>query len=293
MVQPVNWTNPYSQTDGRWLQGNLHLHTTRSDGEIRFEDAVGVYKQRGYDFLAITDHNIVNKVGVLHTGIVVFAGIEADFSHRHHMNIIHPYGGSIYYRRDIQEQELIDINNQRGCLVFLNHPDWGLEEHYSIDDLFRLHGYDGIEIYNSEIEKCPGFPLSTRKWDQLLSSGRRVLGFACQDTHLLSDVNDCCTIVRVQQHAAMDIFEALKSGIFYCHFGVEILDLGRIEDTVFVNTGNAECVRFIGKNGQILLETYDREATCSFSGNHDSPYICIECYGASDSVSWTQPFFRF
>ena len=44
---------------GRWYKGNLHTHTLWSDGNHFPEMVVDWYASRGYDFLALTDHNIV------------------------------------------------------------------------------------------------------------------------------------------------------------------------------------------------------------------------------------------
>lgn len=41
---------------GQWYKGNLHMHTTRSDGRLDPDDAVERYRKNGYDFIALTDH---------------------------------------------------------------------------------------------------------------------------------------------------------------------------------------------------------------------------------------------
>lgn len=41
----------------KWYRGNLHAHTTHSDGHKSPEDIVAIYKQGGYDFMALTDHD--------------------------------------------------------------------------------------------------------------------------------------------------------------------------------------------------------------------------------------------
>jgi len=41
----------------KWFRGQLHSHSYWSDGRGFPEQAVDAYKQRGYDFLSITDHN--------------------------------------------------------------------------------------------------------------------------------------------------------------------------------------------------------------------------------------------
>ena len=45
---------------GRWYKGNLHMHTTISDGVLTPEEAVERYRRAGYDFIALTDHRQEN-----------------------------------------------------------------------------------------------------------------------------------------------------------------------------------------------------------------------------------------
>jgi len=45
----------------RWYRGNLHTHTTNSDGDESPEFVANGYDTNGYDFLAITDHNFVRN----------------------------------------------------------------------------------------------------------------------------------------------------------------------------------------------------------------------------------------
>ncbi len=54
--------NPYEQVDwenDEFHKGNLHTHTTRSDGRLAPHTAVDEYLKRGYTVLAITEHNAV------------------------------------------------------------------------------------------------------------------------------------------------------------------------------------------------------------------------------------------
>ena len=43
----------------KWFKGNTHTHTLWSDGNDFAEMVIDWYKQRGYDFLALSDHNIL------------------------------------------------------------------------------------------------------------------------------------------------------------------------------------------------------------------------------------------
>jgi len=67
------------------LKGNLHAHTTFSDGRRPVEEVIGRYRELGYDFLAITDHDdrvdadYWFKIPSGDQGILVLTGIEIDY----------------------------------------------------------------------------------------------------------------------------------------------------------------------------------------------------------------------
>ena len=41
----------------KWFKGNIHTHTTESDGDDTPENVVRWYRRHGYDFLVLSDHN--------------------------------------------------------------------------------------------------------------------------------------------------------------------------------------------------------------------------------------------
>lgn len=67
------------------LRGNLHAHTTFSDGIRSPEALIAEYESRGYDFLAITDH--VDRIPTgywealkrLSSSLLLFHGIELNY----------------------------------------------------------------------------------------------------------------------------------------------------------------------------------------------------------------------
>lgn len=70
------------------LRGNLHAHTTFSDGVRTPEALVAEYESRGYDFLAITDHDdhpnwvepgYQHALKRLAPTLLLFRGIELNF----------------------------------------------------------------------------------------------------------------------------------------------------------------------------------------------------------------------
>ena len=46
----------------QWFKGNLHSHTLNSDGDSTPDDVVRWYREHGYNFVAITDHNYLTSV---------------------------------------------------------------------------------------------------------------------------------------------------------------------------------------------------------------------------------------
>jgi len=55
------FVNPFRE-EGRWFKGNVHTHSTASDGTRTPEQLVKIYREAGYDFLSITDHSVVTDV---------------------------------------------------------------------------------------------------------------------------------------------------------------------------------------------------------------------------------------
>ena len=60
--QPQAQDAPKAQAAAKaqYWKGNLHTHTFWSDGNHFPEMAVDWYRQRNYNFLALTDHNVLS-----------------------------------------------------------------------------------------------------------------------------------------------------------------------------------------------------------------------------------------
>ena len=62
--------NSYIAEQPRWWKGNTHTHTWWSDGDSPPEIVSAWYREHGYDFLVLSDHNIMQK-GNLQRGTIV------------------------------------------------------------------------------------------------------------------------------------------------------------------------------------------------------------------------------
>src|SRR5207253_10362554 len=68
-----------------WLRGNLHAHTTYSDGVKTPQELLVEYEVLGYDFLAITVHEDLigssywRALPRLSTRLLLFHGVELNY----------------------------------------------------------------------------------------------------------------------------------------------------------------------------------------------------------------------
>lgn len=54
----ITWRVPLIAAEPKWWKGNLHTHSLWSDGNDYSESIVRWYKENGYHFLALSDHNV-------------------------------------------------------------------------------------------------------------------------------------------------------------------------------------------------------------------------------------------
>lgn len=96
------------------LRGCLHIHTTCSDGKMTPREVVEVYEERGYDFIAFTDHDYLLKPGyrdvysAVKSDMIIFHGIEYTvFAKGYvHVNKIEGDNDSLYVFNHIGEYDL-------------------------------------------------------------------------------------------------------------------------------------------------------------------------------------------
>lgn len=275
---------------GHWLRGNLHTHTTRSDGARDVQTVIADYAAHGYDFLMISDHDIYTSIADYAAwdaqGLLLIPGneITRDGPHLLHVN------ADRYVVPRAERQAVIDAAASGQGFVIVNHPDWqeGFD-HCPLDRLREWSGYVGIEIYNGVIGRLDGSPYATRKWDALLSEGRQVWGFASDDSHLAEDVARGWNVAWVRERTPGAVIEALRAGRFYASTGVEITDIRVEARRIHLETANAERIIAFSRWGHRLAVTDG--TSLSVDVPEDAPFARIECWGRGEQFAWTQPFF--
>lgn len=273
-----------------WYRGNLHAHTTRSDGRREPQVVIDDYAARGYDFLMISDHDMLTAPSEFDDrGMVLIPGNEVTARGPH---LLHVNASERLEPQD--RQRVIDaIHADPAAFAVMAHPNWHPDfNHLPQISLEALQGYVGIEIYNGVIERLAGSSYATDRWDMLLGQGRRVWGFANDDSHLDGDVELGWNVVQADERGVEGIVAALRRGSFYASTGVSLDSIEVDGDTIRIEAG--EDVRFaVYREFQKRIST-SIGTTLEFTAPSDDKlkYVRVEAHGARGRVAWTQPFFR-
>lgn len=283
--------HPYTQlTGGRWLRGNLHTHTTRSDGERSPQAVLDDYASRGYDFLMISDHDKHTTADDYQAwdphNMIMIPGNEVTFRGPHMLHV----NSDRKVEPDPDRQAVIgDVNATQG-FVIANHPNWqeGFD-HCPLEQLDTWTGYAGIEIYNGTIGRLHGSPYATNKWDMLLARGRRIWGFANDDSHLaIGDTALGWNTAYVHDPTPAGVAAALEAGRFFASTGVTITSIHVDGKRIRIETENARRIVALREVGQRFAVA---DATCiEVDYPDDAAYVRFECWGDGEQFAWTQPF---
>ena len=125
-------------SEKQWYKGNIHTHTTESDGDEDPHKVTSWYRRHGYDFLVLSDHN---HLTLLDYGSgrrrfrkpLMVPGEEVSVRIRGgdtpiHINGVGIFAGGRAYRRrrrggDAAGQRGRDSRGRR--IASINHPNFG------------------------------------------------------------------------------------------------------------------------------------------------------------------------
>lgn len=285
--------HPYGDlTGGTWLRGNLHAHSTQSDGARPVQQVFDAYAARGYDFFMLSDHDVFSSPEFLarhdRRGMVLLAGNEITANGPHLLHV----GATAKVEPHPNRQAVFDeINRKGGGFAVVNHPNWLRDfNHCPQAFLEEWQGYTGLEIFNGVICRLDGSEYALDRWDMLLSAGRRVWGFANDDSHaMVGDDALGWNMVYSRTRSSDAIVDAMRQGRFYASTGVVISDIAVNGMSVRITAPNADRIVAVRDFGR-RIATVDA-TTLEVEVPVGTKYVRFECYGRAEQQAWTQPFF--
>ena len=190
-------------------------------------------------------------------------------------------------------QSAIDEVMNDGGQVVVGHPYWSS---LTVNDLLKLEGYLGVEIFNTTCHFSVAKGYSTIHWDDLLVRERYTFGFAVDDTHYHVSTHrpvDACQswiMVKAQNLTVDSLMASLRKGLFYSSNGPEIIDVEINSESVRVASSSARAINFITKNGDGERFTALREpmTEAEYRLRGIERYLRIEVEGEA-GTAWTNP----
>jgi hypothetical protein len=292
-----HYRDPYRNTKALTLKGQLHCHTTNSDGVDTPIALVTAYKNAGYHFIGVTDHyngttypNFTVDPGV--SGITFLPSCEGGGTSVELLcwNVSQGYSAAT--------QVVIDAVLAEGGMIGLPHPNYETPITTAFTYLWS-RGLHLIEAYNGAVYNGVSGPAAGEgraQWDAHLSLHRIFYGIFTDDCHDISDpggFDNGWVIVFADTNTPAAIVDALKKGNFYGSNGPDFSQsFDRETGVITVTTSAAATIRFIGAGGAVLQTTND-VTTETYTLVGTELYVRAEVIRNSDS-KWAcgQPIMR-
>lgn len=310
---PLSLAAQQAAPAARWYKGNTHTHTINSDGDSSPDDVAKWYKEHGYQFLVLTDHNVLTSV----EGLNALFGLDEKFlivrgeeiTDRFNARPIHingldparkiePQGGTSVL--DVMQRD-VDAIRAAGAVPTINHPNFGWS--MTPDDLRQVRNTRLFEIFNGhpQVNNLGGGGVAglEEAWDAILTSGVTLYGIAVDDAHHFKRPDDRTAsrpgqgwvVVRAERLEAKALLAALERGDFYASTGVELSDYqvsaSAMTVTVKPNSWSKYRIQFIGNGGKLLQESLASPATYTFRG--DEGYVRARVVESNGLMAWMQP----
>lgn len=207
-----------SQYTPQWIKGDLHLHSTHSDGVWSLEELSREAEDQGLDYIALTDHNTTSQNQGLHlaTHLILVPGMEWT-TYQGHANvwgISDPWPDWRVASDAEIEAKRKDVT-ARGGVVSINHPfdDFDPGIHWA----WSKEGFAAIEIWNGPWR--PGNQAALNWWQQQLERGEHIVAVGGSDTHGPNDVGvhvgHPTTWVWSEDRTSESIVEGIRRGYVF------------------------------------------------------------------------------
>lgn len=317
--------------NGNWYKGNIHSHTVNSDGMLTPKEAVSLYRENGYNFLCLSEHDLYTdysnefnskdfillpgleasavlydsedmsirkKVhhihGILGTEEMVKASELTPYKHMDRHPILKYYGE--WYGAAVA-QELADEMTKRGLIATYNHPIWSRvrdEEFIHTDGIWALEIYN----YNTVNESNTGY--DETYWDVMLREGKKIMAFASDDNHNEGFFDDSCggfIMVKAQELSHECIVKNMLAGNYYSSSGPQIYDWGIRDGVAYVECSPVYRIDFVAGNIindgiSIVSKSYDEVLEKGeYTLKGHESYVRVKCSDKYGKTAWSNPIY--
>ena len=259
-------------------KANLHVHTTLSDGRKPLEEVRSIYRDNGYDFLAISDHRKLTTQTMVDGSLISVQSIELDFYLIG--QVIHIVGVGVddsiteLLPKITHPQRAIDGIKEAGGIAILAHPAWSLNTPEVING---LRGLDAVEIYNT----VSGMPFNRDRADSsnildiAFTQGNLLNVVASDDAHFY--VGDECKsyIMAAAKEKTVDALkEAIRNGDFYATQGPHFEKIELEGNVLKVWSSPVKCISFhtnLPWGGPTATQTGDGLTYAEYTVNMNYP----------------------
>lgn len=288
-TRAVGIADPYG-SPGSFHRGQLHDHSTWSfDGWTSMppQQLAEEYRRLGFDWLAITDHNVVTNPKELNSdAFAVIPGYESTDDGGHIIGLFTDAAAD----EKLSAQERINRIRAAGGMAILAHPGWRVG--WTDSQVQGLTGYTAMEIYNG-MTSVRGETLqrNLEKWHAELKADRNnpVWAVAVDDAHEPSAMARGWIFAKLPKISPAEIRWALEHGTFYASNGPSFSALGVLDGSIAAASRNASVIRFIDQDMKVVAEGSPALATYKPTGAEY--FIRVEAVADDGSTAWSQPFF--
>ena len=298
---------------GRFWRGNLHTHSTRSDGHLAPAETVAWYRDNGYDFVALTDHFVrrygfpITDTRPFRTGnFTTLIGAELHAPRTQVGNLWHIVAAGLPLDFAPPEPgepapQLATRLEASGAFVIVAHPAYyGL----TVADVETMDAAHALEIYNGASALAYEMGDSGHILDVVISRGRRIDACATDDAHFeypeYPDHGLGWVEVRAEENDPDALVAALRAGHFYASEGPRLVDVSVDGDEILVASSPVMKVivsgggeRYECRYGLALTETriplaMFRNGSFEVDPYHGT-YVRITVVDAAGKRAWTNP----
>jgi hypothetical protein len=293
--------DPAFTAPGRFLKGNIHTHSTRSDGALAPEEVCRRYREAGYDFLSLTDHflekygfPIVDTLPYRTNLFTTIFGAEVHAPKTALGEIWHIL--AVGLPRDFAATasaetgpELAQRCIEAGAYVALPHPAW-----YALttEDAAAIPNAHAVEIYNNTSQVRTDRGDGSYLIDQLLAQGRRIGLCATDDAHFHCDDGfGGYMMVKAESNEPDRLVAALKAGAYYSSQGPVIEDIRFNADSVEIASSPAHSIMALGR-GSLAVQSCQPGATRAvlpLDRLRAGGFVRIVVADAAGRRAWTNP----